>query len=84
VISPDRAANGAAELVVAQRRPLQIRSIRKEVVCIQFVIAKELKGRAMKLIRARFDRKADDSAGRTAILSAVIRTLDPELLNCIH
>src|SRR5205807_615365 len=82
LILHDGTADGASELIAAERG-FSTRGI--EVAArIEYAVAKEVKGRPMKLVRTRTRDGIDDAAGHAAILRRGIRTDDVELLHRIH
>src|SRR5262249_60120530 len=60
------------------------RGVGEEVIRVELFVTKEFPRRAMKLIRARFRRRADDRARRTPELRAVVVGFDFELGHGVH
>ena len=55
-IAPDGTAHGPAELIETQLPTFEPCAIREEIIGVQCVIAQKLKRRAVKAVRARFER----------------------------
>src|SRR5215831_3077030 len=80
----DRSADGSAELVVSQLGTLLSRTILKEIVGIQLVVAKELVKGPVQFIGAGFDADIDNSSGTPSKFGRVVIRRYTKLLGRIH
>src|SRR5262249_41336057 len=76
-----RAADCGAELVAAQRR---LGQLRVPFIGVEYVVAQELKDRAVKLVGTRLGQHVDDATGKAAILRVVTVGLNTELLDGVR
>ncbi len=80
LVLEDRAAQGAAELILFEVRLGPARAVVEEVVGIERVVPHELEGAAAQLVGPRLDLQVHDAAERAAELRGVGRGLHLELV----
>src|SRR5262249_32064187 len=84
LVLDDRATGGNAELVHTQLALGNALGIFEIIGSVQFFVAEEFPRSTMELIGAGLDGCVEHCAGGAAELSAEIRGLNLELLNCVH
>src|SRR5579859_4859777 len=77
----DRPSPVDAKLILGKGRTLYAISVVEEIVCVQHLVANELVKRTVVLVRARFGREVDNSAGKPAIFRTQVVGLDFEFLD---
>ncbi len=84
LVSFNRPADRATELVLVERRPRIADAVLEEVVGIQIPVAEELIKRAVQLIRAGLDADADYGARGSPVFSRELISLGAELLRGVR
>src|SRR4030095_5213744 len=80
----DRAADGAAELILLEDWLFRARAIGEEVCRVEFVVAQEFVERTVKLISPAFGRDDDLRARRIAELRRSVVGQHLEFADCFH
>ena len=80
LVLDDRAADGAAELVLAEVPARDAARVIEEGIRVQIAVAEKLPDVAMKLIRAALDGGVDHGAGGGSELRRISARLDAKLL----
>ena len=81
LVRDNRAADGASELILLERRLLLAGAVREEVVGVELVVAQELVGDAVKRVAAGFGDDVDLPAGIPPLIGGIEVGLNLEFLD---